>query len=72
MQIQPYDGGPRAGDFRSYSASHATATKNNLYDIKKGKSIERSKSSGITDPELKRVARRSSNVNSRSRTKPTR
>ncbi|KAL0680890.1 hypothetical protein Bca4012_047737 [Brassica carinata] len=57
MQIQPYHGGPRTGDFRSYSASYATATENNIYDIKKGKSIERSKSWGITDPELLRKKR---------------
>ncbi|KAG2238353.1 hypothetical protein Bca4012_024345 [Brassica carinata] len=57
MQIQPYHGGPRTGDFRSYSASYATATENNIYDIKKGKSIARSKSWGITDPELLRKKR---------------
>ncbi|WZY74750.1 hypothetical protein YC2023_021134 [Brassica napus] len=57
MQIQPYHGGPRTGDFRSYSASYATATENNIYDIKKEKSIERSKSWGITDPELLRKKR---------------
>ncbi|CAA7029992.1 unnamed protein product [Microthlaspi erraticum] len=53
MQIQPYQGGPGAGDFRSYSASYAT-TEN---DLKKEKSIARSKSWGITDPELQRKKR---------------
>ncbi|ESQ41170.1 hypothetical protein EUTSA_v10015080mg [Eutrema salsugineum] len=57
MQIQPYHGAPGAGDFRSYSASYATATENNIYDLKKGKSIARSKSWGITDPELQRKKR---------------
>ncbi|KAJ4882987.1 hypothetical protein Rs2_33080 [Raphanus sativus] len=55
MQIQPYNGN---GDFRSYSASYGTATENNMYDVKKGKSIGRSKSLGIiTDPELQRKKR---------------
>ncbi|KAL0888080.1 hypothetical protein Bca101_012063 [Brassica carinata] len=57
MQVQPYNGGPCNGDFRSYSASYGTATENNMYDVKKGKSIERSKSWGITDPELQRKKR---------------
>ncbi|WZZ22563.1 hypothetical protein YC2023_123950 [Brassica napus] len=57
MQIQPYNGGPGTGDFRSYSASYGTATENNMYDVKKGKSVGRSKSWGITDPELKRKKR---------------
>ncbi|CAN8299380.1 unnamed protein product [Cochlearia groenlandica] len=59
MQIQPYHGGGGAQggtvDFRSYSASYAT--ENNMYDLKKGKPIERSKSWGITDPELLRKKR---------------
>lgn len=57
MQIQPYNGVPGTGDFRSYSASYGTATESNMYDMKKGKSIGRSKSWGITDPELKRKKR---------------
>ncbi|KAF8115919.1 hypothetical protein N665_0025s0359 [Sinapis alba] len=58
MQIQPYNYGSGTGDFRSYSASYGTtATENNMYDIKKGKSIGRSKSWGITDPELQRKKR---------------
>ncbi|KAG5403093.1 hypothetical protein BRARA_C00495 [Brassica rapa] len=56
MQIQPYHGGgPGTGDFRSYSTSYAT--ENNIYNIKKEKSIARSKSWGITDPELQRKKR---------------
>ncbi|CAH8303409.1 unnamed protein product [Eruca vesicaria subsp. sativa] len=57
MQIQPYHGGGGlgTGDFRSYSTSYAT--ENNIYDIKKEKSISRSKSWGITDPELQRKKR---------------
>ncbi|KAG2334258.1 hypothetical protein Bca52824_005438 [Brassica carinata] len=42
MQIQPYHGGgPGTGDFRSYSTSYATES--NMYNIKKEKSIARSK-----------------------------
>lgn len=55
MQIQPYHDNT-AGDFRSYSASYATRG-NNIYDLKKEKSIARSKSWGITDPELQRKKR---------------
>lgn len=55
MQIQPYNGN-QAGDFRSYSASYGTRD-NSIYDVKKEKSIERSKSWGITDPELQRKKR---------------
>ncbi|XP_010419781.1 PREDICTED: uncharacterized protein LOC104705466 [Camelina sativa] len=57
MQIQPYNGGNQGGDFRSYSASYGTR-ENSIYDLnKKEKSIPRSKSWGITDPELQRKKR---------------
>ncbi|KAJ0243339.1 ABC family ABC transporter [Hirschfeldia incana] len=57
MQIQPYNGGPGTNHFRSYSTSYGTGTENNMYDIKKGKSVARSKSWGITDSELQRKKR---------------
>ncbi|KAL1216018.1 hypothetical protein V5N11_011340 [Cardamine amara subsp. amara] len=55
MQIQPYQGN-KAGDFRSYSATYGTR-ENNIFDLKKEKPIARSKSWGITDPELQRKKR---------------
>ncbi|KAL0297204.1 UNVERIFIED_CONTAM: hypothetical protein Sradi_6772500 [Sesamum radiatum] len=73
MQIEPYYGPPSSGrpdDFRSYSASYASASSSSSYNyapppvappqkLKKGKSTggSTSKSWSITDPEFQRKKR---------------